>query len=60
MIELKREEQRTGNFASNVLQEGIPGYNVKTYRIIIDSSGEKMEFLSDDRYISVPAKIFID
>lgn len=60
VIELKREEQRTGNFASNVLQEGIPGYSVKTYRIIIDSSGEKMEFLSDDRYISVPAKIFID
>jgi vancomycin resistance protein YoaR len=60
VIEIKREEQGTGNFASNVLQEGIPGYSVKTYRIIIDSSGEKMEFLSDDRYISVPAKIFID
>ncbi len=60
VIEIKREEQKTGNFASNVLQEGIPGYSVKTYRIIIDSSGETMEFLSDDRYISVPAKIFID
>ena len=60
VIEIKREEQKTGNFTSNVLQEGIPGYSVKTYRIIIDSSGETMEFLSDDRYISVPAKIFID
>ena len=60
VIELKREEQSTGDFTSNVLQEGIPGYSVKTYRIIIDSSGEKMEFLSDDRYISVPGKIFID
>jgi len=60
VIEIKREGQDTTHLVGNVLQEGIPGYSVKTYRLIVDSSGEKMEFLSEDRYISVPGKILID
>lgn len=60
VIEIKKEGQETVHLVDNVLQEGIPGYSVKTYRIIVDSSGEKMEFLSEDRYISVPGKILID
>ena len=35
-------------------QEGMPGYQVKTYRIIKKSDGEKIEFLYEDTYKSVP------
>ena len=35
-------------------QEGVPGYQVKTYRIIKKLDGEKIEFLYEDTYKSVP------
>ncbi len=37
-----------------VVQEGVPGYKVKTYRIIRKNGEEKIELLSDDTYKSVP------
>ena len=58
IIEIKRENME---YAQNeVLQEGIPGYSVNTYRVIIDSKGESMEFLSNDQYVSVPMKVLVD
>ncbi len=43
-----------------VLQEGIPGYSIKSYRVVNDAKGESMEFLANDNYISVPKKIVAD
>jgi len=58
IIEIKRENME---YAENeVLQEGIPGYSINTYRVIIDSEGESMEFLSNDQYVSVPMKVLVD
>lgn len=37
-----------------VVQEGVPGYQIKTYRIIRKDGEEKIEFLSEDTYKSVP------
>ena len=36
-----------------VVQEGLPGYQVKTYRIIRKDGIEKIEFLAEDNYQSV-------
>ncbi len=58
IIEIKRENMEYAG--ERVLQEGIPGYSIKTYRVITDSRGESMEFLSNDQYVSVPQKILID
>lgn len=57
-IEIKRENMEYAG--DRVLQEGIPGYSIKTYRVITDSGGENMEFISKDQYVSVPQKILID
>ena len=37
-----------------VVQEGVPGYQIKTYRIIRKNGVEKIEFLAEDTYQSVP------
>lgn len=37
-----------------VVQEGIPGYQIKTYRIVRKDGEEKIEFLAEDTYKSVP------
>jgi len=37
-----------------VVQEGVPGYQIKTYRIVRKDGEEKIEFLADDTYMSVP------
>ncbi|GAI11938.1 unnamed protein product, partial [marine sediment metagenome] len=37
-----------------VVQDGVPGYKIKTYRIIRKKGVEKIEFLTDDTYESVP------
>ena len=37
-----------------VVQEGVPGYQIKTYRIIRKNGEEKIEFLAEDIYKSVP------
>jgi len=58
LIKIKREGAVVGE--DNILQEGIPGYSIKTFRIIIDSEGERMEFLSEDRYASVARNIIVD
>jgi len=58
IIEIKRETM--GSQESNVLQEGIPGYSIKSYRVVNDSNGENMEFLANDTYISVPRRILVD
>ena len=36
-----------------VVQEGVPGYQIKTYRIVIKDGEEKIEFLAEDTYKSV-------
>ncbi len=58
VIEMKDENGT--NSTNKVLQEGIPGYSIKTYRVIVDSDGEKIEFLSNDLYASVPRKVVVD
>lgn len=60
VIEIKKEGKSTVNDANDVIQEGIPGYSIKTYRVIQDTFGERVEFISDDRYASVPKKILVD
>jgi len=37
-----------------VVQEGVPGYQIKTYRIVRKNGEEKIEFLAEDTYKSVP------
>ncbi len=37
-----------------VVQDGIPGYRIKSYRIIRKDGEEKIEFLAEDTYESVP------
>ena len=37
-----------------VVQEGVPGYQIKTYRIVRKDGEEKIEFLAEDTYKSVP------
>ena len=37
-----------------VVQEGVPGYQIKTYRIVRKGGEEKIEFLAEDTYNSVP------
>ncbi|MEA2087211.1 MAG: VanW family protein [Candidatus Caldatribacteriota bacterium] len=37
-----------------VVQEGVPGYQIKTYRIVRKDGAEKIEFLAEDTYKSVP------
>ena len=37
-----------------VVQEGVPGYQIKTYRIVRKNGKEKIEFLAEDTYKSVP------
>jgi len=37
-----------------VVQEGVPGYQIKTYRIVRKDGEEKVEFLAEDTYKSVP------
>ncbi|MHC2995306.1 MAG: VanW family protein [Candidatus Atribacteria bacterium] len=37
-----------------VVQDGVPGYKIKTYRIIRKNGVERIEFLADDTYKSVP------
>lgn len=36
-----------------VVQEGVPGYQIKTYRIVRKGGEEKIEFLAEDTYKSV-------
>lgn len=36
-----------------VVQEGVPGYQIKTYRIVRKDGEEKIEFLAEDTYKSV-------
>ena len=60
VIEIKREELTKTGVDSNVLQEGIPGYAVRVYRFIKDYNGERREFISEDRYNSVPQKVIVD
>ena len=37
-----------------VVQEGVPGYQIKTYRIVKKDEKERIEFLAEDTYKSVP------
>ena len=43
-----------------VVQEGVPGYQIKTYRIVKKDGEEKIEFLAEDTYKSVPMIININ
>ncbi|MBA7689145.1 hypothetical protein ES703_97647 [subsurface metagenome] len=37
-----------------VVQEGVQGYKIKTYRIVRKDGEEKIEFLAEDTYKSIP------
>ena len=58
IIEIKQDSSQKA--VQDILQEGIPGYTVKTYRVVKDSTGEIIELISEDRYASVPRKVIID
>ena len=58
VVEIKRDS--SAKAVQDILQEGTPGYTVKTYRAVKDSTGERIEFISEDRYASIPRKIIID
>ncbi len=58
IIEIKEENIR--NIENPVLQEGVPGYSIKTYRLVVDQQGERRELLSQDQYISVPEKVLVN
>ena len=60
VIEIKQGEQTKTEGDSGILQEGIPGYTVRAYRFIKDSNGERREFISEDRYNSVPQRVIVD
>jgi len=57
VIDYKIIKEKDPNLKANqeiVVQEGIPGYQIKTYQIIRIKGEEKIEFLADDTYQSVP------
>jgi len=58
VMEVKRQNMEY--IEDKVLQEGVPGYTIKTYRIIRDNQSEHMEFISNDQYLSVPMKIIVE
>jgi len=37
-----------------IVQEGVPGYQIKTYRIVRKNGEEKIEFLAEDTYNNIP------
>ncbi|MBN2396562.1 MAG: hypothetical protein JXC36_08930, partial [Candidatus Atribacteria bacterium] len=56
-------EVETGNTnfsKGDIVQEGIPGYSIKIYRKIVDSQEERLELVSEDRYLSIPMKKLVD
>ncbi|NCO23537.1 MAG: hypothetical protein COZ07_01495 [Candidatus Infernicultor aquiphilus] len=56
VIDYQIIKERDPNLKANqeiVVQEGLPGYQVKTYRIIRKDGIEKIEFLAEDIYQSV-------
>lgn len=57
VIDYKIIKEKDPNLKANqeiVVQEGVPGYKIKTYRIVKKDGEEKIEFLADDTYKSVP------
>ncbi|HEC92246.1 MAG TPA: hypothetical protein ENI51_04515 [Candidatus Atribacteria bacterium] len=51
---IREKDPELGVNQEIVVQEGVPGYKVKTYRIIRKDGEEKIELLSDDTYKSIP------
>lgn len=58
IIKIRQEHNR--DLENKILQEGIPGYSIKTYRVVIDAGKENIEFISHDNYISVPMKELVE
>lgn len=57
VIDYKVIKKKDSNLKTNqklIVQEGVPGYKIKTYRIIRKDGEEKIEYLSDDTYKSIP------
>jgi len=57
VIDYEIIKEKDSNLQTNqeiVVQEGVPGYKIKTYRIVKKDGEEKIEFLADDTYKSVP------
>ena len=51
---IREKDPKLGSGQEKVVQEGVPGYQIKTYRIIRKDGEEKIEFLAEDTYNSVP------
>ena len=51
---IREKDPKLGAGQEKVVQEGVPGYQIKTYRIIRKDGEEKIEFLAEDTYNSVP------
>lgn len=52
IIREKDSKLETGQ--GKVVQEGVPGYQIKTYRIVRKDGEEKIEFLAEDTYNNIP------
>lgn len=51
---VREKDENLGKGQEFIAQEGVNGYEIKTYRIIRQDGTEKIELLSSDKYNSVP------
>ncbi|HER24011.1 MAG TPA: hypothetical protein ENO17_03030 [Candidatus Atribacteria bacterium] len=51
---IREKDPKLGVDQNIVSQEGVPGYQIKTYRIVRKDGEEKRELLAEDIYNSVP------
>ena len=51
---IREKDPDLGKGQEFIAQEGVNGYEIKTYRIIRQNATEKIELLSSDVYKSVP------
>lgn len=51
---IREKDSKLGAGQEVVVQEGVPGYQIRTYRIVRRDGEEKIEFLAEDTYKSVP------
>jgi len=51
---IREKDDDLGKGQEHIVQEGVNGYEIKTYRVIKQNGEEKIELLSSDIYKSVP------
>ena len=51
---IKEKDSKLEAGQEKVVQEGVPGYQIKTYRIVRKDGEEKIELLAEDTYNNIP------